>query len=770
MTVQTKERVEASAEEARDGGAEQVALNIGGMTCASCVHHVTNALKEVDGVEDATVNLATERATVRYSPGAATLGEMRHAVEDAGYSVEGVAGDELGALAGHRELSDLKKKFIVSLAVAGAIMAMMAAPGLKTALPFRLDYLLFALATPVQFWAGRQFYASAWGALKHRTSNMNTLIAVGTLTAYLYSAAVTLFHSSSFFADHDSGTYFDTSTAIIGLVLLGRYFEARAKGRASGAIRALVGLQAKTARVLRDGLETDVPVEQLSPGDLVMVSPGEKIPVDGEVADGLSWVDESMLTGESAPVEKGAGAEVFGATVNTTGSLTFRATMTGRDTMLSLIIRLVEEAQGSKAQIQRLADLVASYFVPTVIGISIAVFAVWLAFGPEPSYVYALLTMVAVLIIACPCAMGLATPTAIMVGTGRGAEYGVLIRNAEALERAHRTQVVVLDKTGTLTTGRPEVTDIIVTDVGEDELLGLAASAERASEHPLGQAVVSAARARGLALADAQGFEALPGHGIRATVDGAELLVGSGSFMAESGVSLDALGEKADELNGQGKTAVFVAADGKVKGLIAVADGLKPGAKEAVAALRRLGTEVVMLTGDNRLAAEAIAAEAGIDRVVADVLPAEKAGHIEAAQQDGRTVAMVGDGINDAPALTQADVGIAIGTGTDVAMESADMTLVSGDLRAVATSIALSKATMRTIRQNLFWAFAYNVALIPIAAGVLYPLFPGDGVPDALTPVLGEFGFLNPILAAGAMAISSITVVANSLRLRWFKP
>ena len=770
MAVQTKERVEASAEAARDGDAEQIALNIGGMTCASCVHHVTNALKEVDGVEEATVNLATERATVRYSPGAATLGELRHAVEDAGYSVEGVAGDELGALAGHKELSGLKRKFIVSLAVAGAIMAMMAAPGLKTALPFRLDYLLFILATPVQLWAGRQFYTSAWGALKHRTSNMNTLIAVGTSAAYLYSAAVTLFHSSSFFADYDSGTYFDTSTAIIGLVLLGRYFEARAKGRASGAIRALVGLQAKTARVLRDGVETAIPLEQLSPGDLILVSPGEKIAVDGEVVDGLSWVDESMLTGESAPVEKEPRAEVFGATVNTTGSFTFKATRTGRDTMLSQIIRLVEEAQGSKAQIQRLADLVASYFVPTVIGISLAVFAVWLVFGPEPSYVYALLTMVAVLIIACPCAMGLATPTAIMVGTGKGAEYGILIRNAEALERAHRTEVVVLDKTGTLTIGRPQVTDILTNDVGEDELLRLAASAERTSEHPLGQAVVSAAKARGLSLADAEGFRALPGQGIRAAVDGADLLVGSGSFMAESGVSLDALDEKAHELNGQGKTAVFVAARGKAKGLIAVADALKPGAKEAVAALRGLGTEVVMLTGDNRAAAEAIAAEVGIDRVVAEVMPAEKARHIEAAQQDGRTVAMVGDGINDAPALTQADVGIAIGTGTDVAMESADMTLVSGDLRAVATSIALSKATMRTIRQNLFWAFAYNVALIPIAAGVLYPLFSGGGVPEALTPVLGEFGFLNPILAAGAMAISSITVVTNSLRLRWFRP
>ena len=748
---------------------EKVTLVVDGMTCASCVRHVETALTSLEGVASANVNLASEKATVEYVPGVTGISEMRHAVEDTGYSVVGLAGDESGEFATSKSQMVLRRKFMFGLAVAALIMAAMAIPAVGTALPFRLDFVLLALATPVQFWAGRQFYTGAWGALKHRTSNMNTLIAVGTSVAYLYSAAVTLF-PGILSEGYETETFFDTSTAIIGLVLLGRYLEARAKGRASSAIKALAGLQPMTARVAREKREFDVPFEDVVEGDLIVVRPGEKIAVDGQVVDGGSWVDESMLTGESAPVEKSRGAQVFGATVNTTGSFTFRATKVGKDTALSQIIRLVEEAQGSKAPIQRVADLIASYFVPVVIGVAAMVFVVWFVFGPAPTYVYAMLTAVAVLIIACPCAMGLATPTAIMVGMGKGAEQGVLVRSANALEQAHKVQVVVLDKTGTLTTGKPAVTDIVTSKIDEDELLRLAASVEKVSEHPVGEAVVATAQERGLALSDVHDFASLTGRGVRAVVDGTSLVVGNLALMKERGLTLNGLEEKHTELSHQGKTANFVALNGNVEGIIAVADSLKPESVEAVRALRRQGLEVVLLTGDNRGTADAIGRQLGIERVVAEVLPCDKAQEVKELQREGKSVAMVGDGINDAPALTQADVGIAIGTGTDVAIEAADMTLVSGDLRAVANGIALSRATMRTIKQNLFWAFAYNVALIPVAAGVLYPLFSAGGVPDLLRPILSEFGFLNPVLAAAAMATSSVTVVANSLRLRRFRP
>ena len=749
---------------------ERVTLDVGGMTCASCVNHVENALEGVEGVISANVNLATEQATVEYVPGVADVGEMRHAVEDAGYSIVGVGDDESRDEATPNEQTLLKRKFVFSLGIAGAIMATMAIPTLRSAVPFDVNFLLLALATPVQLWAGKQFYVGAWGALKHRTSNMNTLIAVGTSVAYLYSVTVTFFHGTTFFAESEAETYFDTSTAIIGLVLLGRFLEARAKGRAADAIRALMGLQAKTARVERDGQQLDLPVEEVVVGDVVVVRPGEKLPVDGKVVQGMSWVDESMLTGESMPVEKETGARVFGATINTTGSFRYRATKIGKDTALAQIVRLVEEAQGSKAPIQRLADVIASYFVPTVIGIAVLVFAVWLIAGPSPSHVYAMLTAVAVLIIACPCALGLATPTAIMVGTGKGAENGILIRNAEALERAHKVQVVVLDKTGTLTTGHPVVTDVIASGMDERELLRLAASAEQVSEHPLARALVASAKDDGLTLADVADFQATPGHGIQAMIEGAELVVGNLRLMESKGLDLNGMARSESDLSRQGKTTTYVAVDGTVRGVVAVADTLKPGSKEAVDSLRSQGIEVVMLTGDNQATADAIGARLGIDQVVANVLPEDKAMQVKAIQEEGKTVAMVGDGINDAPALVQADIGIAIGTGTDVAIESADMTLVSGDLRAVAAGISLSKATMRTIRQNLFWAFAYNVALIPVAAGVLYPLFSSGGVPELLRPVFGELGFLNPILAAAAMAFSSVTVVTNSLRLKGFKP
>ena len=767
---------EAALEEAIDAiedagygvGKSKTTLAVIGMTCAACVSHVEGALDGVEGVLSAHVNLATERATVEYVAGVAGPAGLRRAIEDAGYGAALLTGEPDEAVTA-RDTSKLRAKFVVSLAAAAVVMALMAVPAAGDVLPFSMDYLLLAIAAPVQFWAGSQFYAGAWGALKHRTSNMNTLIALGTSVAFFYSAAATLFGSASIFALGDAGTFFDTSTAIIGLVLLGRYLEAKARGRASEAIRSLMGLRPATARVLRGGEQLDLPVDDIVVGDLVVVRPGEKIAVDGEVVEGRSSVDEAMLTGESAWVEKGPGSAVFGATINNTGVLTFRATGVGADTMLSRIVTLVEEAQASRAPIQRLADVVSAYFVPAVVLTAATVFAVWLAFGPEPAHLYAMLTSVAVLIIACPCAMGLATPTAVMVGTGKGAEYGILFRSAEALERAHKVDVVVLDKTGTLTAGKPSVTDVVAHNVDQDALLSLAASVEGGSEHPLGAAIVAAATERGLAPLPSSDFEARPGLGITAVVDGRRVALGNEALMRTEGLDVASLADEARRLAGQGKTPIYVAAGGRVEGLVAVADTLKPDSPAAVAALRGRGIEVVMLTGDGRLTAEAVAAQAGIDRVVAEVLPADKAAFVKRLQADGRVVAMVGDGINDAPALAQADVGIAIGTGTDVAMESAQITLVRGELGGVGVAIQLSRASMRTIRQNLFWAFAYNVALIPVAAGVLYPVFAG-GTPEALRPVFGELGFLNPTLAAAAMAISSVSVVANSLRLRRFRP
>lgn len=749
-------------------GSERISLVVGGMTCAACVQHLEHALGGIDGVTSASVNLATGRAAVEYVPGQTAVPDLRNAVEGAGYSFQGVAGDGYGEPVGPAERASLGRKAIFSLAVAGLTMALMAASPIETALPFRVDFLLLVLATPVQFWAGRQFYTGAWGAIRQRTSNMNTLIAVGTSVAYLYSAAVTFLHGTFLFAGYEAATYFDTSTAIIGLVLLGRYLEARAKNRASSAIRSLLRLQPQTAVIRRDGNEVELPATQVRPGDLVLVKPGQRVACDGEVVDGGSWVDESMLTGESAPVEKTAGSQVIGGTLNGSGSLTVQAEKTGKDSVLAQIVRLVDEAQSSKAPVQRLADLVASYFVPAVIVIAIAVFAIWYVLGPEPSYVYAMLTAVAVLIIACPCALGLATPTAIMVGTAKGAESGILIRSAESLERAHSVQVVVLDKTGTLTSGRPTVTDVVSAGPSGDVLLTLAASAERLSEHPIGDAILSAARKRDLPVHEARDFASVTGLGVRARVDGSEVLVGSGALLRQAGIQIDCFREAAAALRGEGKTVVFVAFAGRLSGMIAAADTLQPGARDAVDSLRKIGADVVMLTGDNPSAAAHIASQAGIDSFVAEVPPEGKASQVRALQGDGKTVAMVGDGINDAPALAQADVGIAMGTGTDVAIESADMTLVGGELHSVARGISLSRATMKTIRQNLFWAFAYNVILIPVAAGVLYPVFSATGVPGVLSPFFGEFGFLNPMLAALAMAISSVTVVANSLRLRRF--
>jgi P-type Cu+ transporter len=746
----------------------QETLPILGMTCASCVSRVEHALSKPAGVLKAEVNLATEKATVTYIPGQASHDDLVAAVAAAGYQViepaaiGGAAGESQAEAAGDaaeaaREAAyrTLKVKVVTGFVLGLTIFAGTMQPDWFPFLPDWLHngYVLWALATPVQFWVGWQFYTTAWSALRHGTTTMNTLIAMGSSAAYFYSVLGVLF--PGFFAHRGLSMpmYFDSAALIITLILFGRLLEARAKGQTGAAIKALIGLQPKTARVLRGGAETDVPVAEVMVGDLIVVRPGEKMPVDGLVTAGSSPVDESMLTGEPIPVIKSKGDEVIGATMNTTGSLTFRATKVGADTALAQIIRLVEQAQGSKPPIARLADVIAAYFVPAVIGVASFTFLVWLFFGPAPSLNYALLNFVAVLVIACPCALGLATPTAIMVGTGRGAENGVLIRDGAALELAHRLQTIVLDKTGTITEGKPRVTDVALfadsPGLDENQLLALVAAAERGSEHPLAEAVLAAAAERGLAVPAASGFEALAGSGIRAVVEGRTVVAGNRLLAgASSG------GESAAELSAQGKTVIFVSIDGQPAGAIAVADTVKAGSAAAVRRLHEMGLQVVMLTGDHEQTARAIALEVGIERVIAQVLPEQKASQVAALQSEGRRTAMVGDGINDAPALAQADIGIAIGTGTDVAMEASDITLMSGDLGGVATAISLSRATIRIVRQNLFWAFAYNVALIPLAAGVFYPTF---GL------------LLNPIYAAAAMGLSSVTVVSNSLRLRRFR-
>ncbi len=745
---------------------------VGGMTCAACVARVEEALKDVPGVVSVSVNLASEKATVEYLEGTPYT-DLKKAVEEAGYEL----GPEIEALedvseTSQREIRKIRNRFIFAAALTVPFLVDMVLHFVGVDIEFSgKEYLMFALATPVQFWAGWRFYKGMWGALKHRTSDMNTLIAVGTSAAYIYSVLAVFFPGIFTSGGMEAHTYFDTSSAIITLILLGRFLEARAKGQTSEAIKKLIGMQPKTATVIRDGEEKEIPIEDLQVGDLIRVKPGERVPVDGIIREGHSSLDESMITGESLPVEKNAGDEVIGATINKTGAFRFEATKVGKDTTLARIVRLVEEAQGSKAPIQRLADVIASYFVPTVIGIAIVTFLVWFFTGPEPSLTYAFLNFVAVLIIACPCALGLATPTAIIVGTGRGAEHGILIRSAETLERAHKINTVLLDKTGTLTLGEPNVTNIIaVPPLTENEVLRLAASAEKPSEHPLGEAIVRAAGEKGLELVPVTDFTADPGHGIDGVISGKKLLLGNLRMMQKRGLKLNGLEEQASKLWEQGKTVMFLGIEGQAVGLIALADTLKPDAPDAVRQLHRLGIEVVMVTGDNRRAAEAIASEAGIDRVFAEVLPEHKAQEVKKLQSEGKVVAMVGDGINDAPALAQADVGIAIGTGTDVAMETGDITLIRGELKGIVTAISLSKRTMRTIKQNLFWAFAYNVILIPVAAGVLYLVFRNNGVPSGLQFAFGERGFLNPILAAAAMALSSITVISNSLRLRGFKP
>jgi len=740
-----------------DGPLQIISLDVEGMTCASCVNRIERFVNKVDGVSLASVNLATEKATIRFDPARTSVGELTSAVNAAGYEVReapaAIVGDGVDAheAAREREIGDLRRKSLVSLAAGLAMMAVMY-------LPLSLDMtlvapLLLITAAVVQFWAGAVFYRAAWTAARHGSTNMNTLVAVGTSVAFGYSAFVTLWPTLAMAWGFPYQLYYETAVIIIALILMGRWLEVRAKKHTAGAIKALMGLQARTARVLRDGAEMDVPVEQVVVGDLVRVRPGEKVPVDGVMVEGRSALDESMLTGESLPVEKSIGDEVIGATLNRTGSFVFRAARVGSDTALAQIVRLVEDAQGSKAPMQRLADQVAGIFVPIVLVVAALTAAGWFIFGPSP--VFAVTVAIGVLIIACPCALGLATPTAIMVGTGKAAEHGILIRGGEALEQARRIDTVVLDKTGTLTRGRPAVTRIAPTGgTSETELLTLAAAAEVGSEHPLGQAILVHARELELGVPAATDFDAVPGRGIRARIDGRAVAVGNRALLEADGIGIGDLAAAADELSADGATPMFVAADGRLLGVIAVADTLRPESSRAVAELEALGLEVWMLTGDNRLTAEAVARQAGISRVLAEVQPGRKAETVRELQAKGRKVAMVGDGINDAPALAQADLGIAIGTGTDVAMAASDVTLIGGDLRTIVTAIALSRKTVGVIKQGLFWAFGYNVVLIPVAMGLLYPFF---GI------------LLNPVLAAAAMAMSSVSVVTNALRLRSFR-
>jgi len=741
---------------------ERIIAPVRGMHCAACVGRVERALTAVAGVESASVNLATEQATVAFDPARTDLVRLRAAVAAAGYELaepqrEPLPGGAVDRERAAREAAERRErlKFVVGAVLAAPVLLGSMADVLPW-VPALLQnpWLQLVLTTPVQVWVGWQFHRGFVHDLRYRTATMSTLVSIGTNAAYLGSVAVTLWPHA--FVRHGAMTYYEVSAVVITLVVLGRWLEARARGRTSEAIRRLMTLAPRTARVIRDGVESDVSTAEVQVGDFVRIRPGERVPVDGVVIEGASTVDESMLTGESLPVEKSPEAKVFAGTVNRTGAFVFRAARVGSETTLARIIKLVADAQGSRAPIQRLADRVAAVFVPIVLVIAALTFVAWWVVGPEPAGLLALTNAVAVLVIACPCAMGLATPTAIMVGTGRGTEFGVLIKSAAALELLHRVDTIVFDKTGTLTIGRPVVTDIIpIAPATEDEILALAAAAEQASEHPLGEAIVARAKERGLALPPIVEFATVPGQGIDAMTTEGRVLLGNRTLMAARGIDVGPLAARVRGLAAEGKTAVHLAFAGRLLGVIAVADVLKPNAPRAVAALKQLGVSVAMLTGDDRVTAEAIARQAGVDRVLAEVLPEDKAREITTLRAEGRRVAMVGDGINDAPALAQAEVGIAMGSGSDVAIDAADVTLMRGDLDGVVAAIELSRRTIRVIRENLVWAFGYNTVLIPVAAGALYPVW---GVQ------------LSPILGGAAMAFSSLSVVTNSLRLKRWRP
>lgn len=731
---------------------DKAELSITGMTCAACAARIEKGLRKLPGVLEANVNLALETATVEYDAGQVGVNDLIRQVEKLGYQAA-AKGDQTDAETVDRRAEEIDRqtgKFLFSLILSLPLLWAMVGHFSFTSfiwLPemFMNPWVQLALATPVQFVVGRQFYVGAYKALRNGSANMDVLVALGTSAAYFYSLYLAVRSIGA--GAHMTELYFETSAVLITLILLGKLFEAKAKGRSSQAIRKLMGLKARTAVVVRDGEELTIPVEDVRPGDIVHVKPGEKVPVDGIVLEGQSAVDESMLTGESVPVDKAAGDAVIGATLNKNGFLKVRATKVGKETALAQIIRVVEEAQGSKAPIQRLADSISGIFVPVVVGIALVTFAVWYLLVTPGDFASALEKGIAVLVIACPCALGLATPTSIMAGSGRAAELGILFKGGEHLETTHKLDTIVLDKTGTVTKGEPELTDVLAYGMEDAELLALVGAAEKHSEHPLAQAIVKGIADRGVTLTGADSFEAIPGFGIRAAVDGREVLVGTRRLLDQHQIPFDQAAEAMSRLEREGKTAMLVAVDGRLAGLVAVADTIRPTSREAVQRLKAMGLEVVMMTGDNRQTAEAIARQAGIDRVIAEVLPEGKADEVKKLQQQGRRVAMVGDGINDAPALATADIGMAIGTGTDVAMEAADITLMRGDLTGVADAIVMSRKTIRNIKQNLFWAFAYNALGIPVAA----------------------LGFLAPWLAGAAMAFSSVSVVLNALRLQRVK-
>ncbi len=748
----------------------KVRFGIEGITCASCVTKIEGALHETPGVLNASVNVATEEAAVEYLPRVADLQAIKTAVGSAGYKViEAPApvspeATDREAEAREKEYRSLMRKWWFGAAVGVFTMIMSFPwlfPGLRDWFPRGSPQLWYVwagmgvAALAVLLYSGNQFFTGAWQALKHRSANMHTLIALGTAVAWIYSTIALLF-PQLFPQSEFLEVYYDVTVVVTALVVLGLAMELKAKGRTSDAIKKLIGLQAKTARVVRDGKETDIPVEEVLVGDIVVVRPGEKVPVDGEIIEGSSAVDESMVTGESLPVEKRAGDEVIGATINKTGAFKFRTTKVGKDTALANIIRMVQDAQGSKVPVQRIVDVVSGYFTPSVAILAILGFMVWYTFGPEPRVVYALIVAVTTLIIACPCALGMATPVSLTTGVGLGALNGILIRGGDALQTAQQLQTIVLDKTGTITHGKPVLTDIVVVgDFREEEVLRLAGGIEKSSEHPLAAAIVEGATARGLTLRDAESFNAVPGHGVEAGIEGHTLLLGNLKFMRDRAVPTDGLAANATALADDGKTPMFVAIDGRPAGIIAVADTVKDDSKEAIRALTAMGLEVVMITGDNERTAKAIAKQVGIERVLAEVLPQDKAFNVQQLQLEGKRVAMVGDGINDAPALAQADVGFAIGTGTDVAIAASDITLIKGSLRGVVTAIQISRATMHNVYQNLFGAFIYNMLGLPVALGMLYPFL---GI------------LLSPMLAAVAMSFSSVTVIANANRLKRWKP
>lgn len=746
-------------------GGTRVKIGIENLRCASCVKFIEDELKSTQGVLNATVNIATQEATVDYLPQKTSMSQLNAAIVEWGYKPRPASSDapvDKQEEAHAREYRRLMNMFWFAAIVSLPVL-LFAYPQYVPVIrdlsmeTIRWAWIASAVATlPVLFYSGYDFFTGAWAAFKHRSANMNTLIALGTGAAWLYSTFAILF--PSVFPEGTSEPFYDVVAVVIALVVLGQALELRAKGQSSAAIKKLLGLQAKTARVIRDGNEMDLPVEEVLVGDVIQVRPGEKVPVDGVIVEGSSAVDESMLTGESLPVSKKKGDEVIGATINKTGAFKFRATKVGKDTALAQIVKMVQDAQNSKAPIARLADTISGYFVPIVMILAVWTFVIWFVVGPQPQLAYALVTSVTVLIIACPCALGLATPMGLMVGIGKGAEHGILIRSGEALQTAHSLNTVVLDKTGTITKGKPELTDVVISDqssVNSDQLLKLAASVEKVSEHPLAQAIVEGAQARKLELAEAKDFEAIPGHGVSAKVDGRNVLIGNLKLMNRDNIALGSLEEKSKSLADDGKTPMFIALDGRAAGIIAVADTVKEDSAEAIALLQKMGIEVVMITGDNRRTAEAIARKVGITRVLAEVLPEEKANNVHLLQAENKKVAMVGDGINDAPALAQADVGLAIGTGTDVAIEASDITLIKGSLKGVVTAIEVSRATMTNIYQNLFGAFIYNTLGLPVAMGLLFPFF---GI------------LLSPLIAGAAMAFSSVTVVGNANRLRGFKP